>query len=311
MTRRKGISGRNVIVLVILLAILGVLVSSSLSRAREMSHRTICAACLRGTGKGFEMYASANHGYWPVPAHRIPTTTRPDGEVTYVGRIGAKRGVASRPEVGETTPDSVEVSTTRAFWCLIKCGASSTASFNCPSSDEDDYGLSNDDGPADYWDFGKGDQAEEGMTTQSSAYNWRHNSFGYQVPFGRLGIPSRDCSPSMALAADKGPYGAWLETGRVSDPGPPAVSASDAEGKWIRWNSPNHGGMGQGEGQNVLYSDGRVTWHATPLAGVNKDNIYTQWSSFAPDENGRVRGGPPTLAGREVPMGETDTLLYP
>lgn len=36
-------------------------------------------------------------------------------------------------------------------------------------------------------------------------------------------------------------------------------------------NSPNH----ELDGQNVLYTDGHVTWQITPLAGQNNDNIFT------------------------------------
>ncbi len=40
-------------------------------------------------------------------------------------------------------------------------------------------------------------------------------------------------------------------------------------------NSNNHGT----EFQNVMFGDGRVATHKTPLAGANGDNIYTQWTS--------------------------------
>src|SRR6185369_15490313 len=40
-------------------------------------------------------------------------------------------------------------------------------------------------------------------------------------------------------------------------------------------NSGNH----EQEGQNVLYSDGHVTYQLTPLCGVSGDNIYTNKSN--------------------------------
>ena len=309
MTRRKGISGRNVIVVLVVVFAIIVLVIEAAGYVRENLKRTMCSASLSQTGRDFDSYALGNNGFWPVPEHRRPATTQPSGEVTYVRRVGSKRGAASQPEMGRTNSTSTDVSTTRAFWEQIRSGMASPAHFVCFSVP--DWQANDDDNPSAYWDFGVGDRVDEGMGTQNPAVNWQRVGYGFQVPFGRMAQPRADCDTNMALAADRGPYGAWMDGGLGRDPGTPAASAGDRDKKWRRWNSPNHGGVGEGEGQNVLYPDGRVTWSSTPLAGVDKDNIYTQWSSFAPDEHGRVRGKPPTLAGREVPMGETDTLLYP
>ena len=298
---------RNVIAFVVILASAVVLLNAAWRHARERTERSVCSSLLWGLGKSLNEYALHNNGLWGVvPSHKRPSTTQPGGEVTYVRRIGARRGCQSQPAVGATGDDTTQVSTTRSIWLMYSNYHLSPKCLFCPEA-----GASSWDEPEGYWDFGTGDQAGDGIGSQDPAVNWKQVSHGYQVPFGRLGQPRADCDKNMALAADKGPYGAWLEAGLGSDPGVPTASASDRAGKWRRWNSPNHGGVGQGAGQNVLYPDGRVEWHSTPLAGVNKDNIYTQWPSFTPDEKGRVRGRPPTLNGREVPMGETDTLLYP
>ncbi len=267
-------------------------------------HRPVCSSNLGGTGKGFATYATANNDWWPTPAHKASTATRPGGEVTYVRRIGAKRGRAGVPEAGATSAESIELSATRSLWMLIRTGASSPRSFICPDSSD---AANEDENPTDYWDFGTGDQVSEGMGQQDPAANWLQVSYGYQLPFGTLGKPNGDADNDMVMAADKGPFSAFLDAAKGGDPGVPVGTGASSPEEWRKWNSPNH----DGEGQNVMYPDAHVEWRPTPLAGVNKDNIYTQWSSFSPDENGRVRGKPPTLAGREVPMGETDTLLYP
>ena len=44
-------------------------------------------------------------------------------------------------------------------------------------------------------------------------------------------------------------------------------------------NSNNHGG----DGQNVLYVDGHVEFHASPFAGVKRDNIFTNKSGVVVD----------------------------
>ena len=310
--RRRAVTRRDVLTAIVFLALLaGLLVMImpfSLGRAPGLSKRTVCSANLGGIGKGFATYATSNNDWWPVPAHKVPAATQPSGEVTYVRRIGAKRGAQGRPEAGATTDQSTEVSTTRAFWMLIRTGASSPKSFICPSSRDEPNEEAN---PTDYWDFGSGDQGSEGMAKQDPAANWLQVSYGYQVPFGRIGRPNGDVDNDMAMAADKGPYGAFLDAGKGSNPGAPLTTSAGSPDDWRKWNSPNHGAVGDGEGQNVMYPDAHVMFMNTPLAGVKRDNIYTQWSSFTPDENGRVRGGPPTLPGREVPMGQTDSFIYP
>ncbi len=276
--------------------------------AERSPFRTVCSANLGAIGMGFARYATANNDWWPTPAHKVPAATQPIGEVTYVRRIGAKRGAQGQPEAGATTDDSTEVSTTRAFWFLIRSGAVSPRSLICPSSGDK---PNEDQNPTDYWDFGTGDQVSEGMGKQDPAANWLQVSYGYQVPFGRIGRPNGDVDNDMALAADKGPYGAWLEAGLKGDPGPPTATMPSSPDDWRKWNSPNHGGVADSEGQNAMYPDAHVTFMNAPMGGMKRDNIYTQWSSASPDENGRVQGRPPTETGREVPMGETDSFIYP
>jgi hypothetical protein len=134
----------------------------------------------------------------------------------------------------------------------------------------------------------------------------------------------------MALVADKGPYGAVLVGGRTLTPLTvnPIGKASEA---WRPLNSLNHGGLGDGEGQNVMYPDGRADWFATPLAGVLKDNIYTRWkvTGTAPtitiDRTLGIAPGPlpgtfvyptaqalyPTSLTDPSPRANTDSLIYP
>lgn len=149
-----------------------------------------------------------------------------------------------------------------------------------------------EDNPQDYWDF----------------RGYREVSYGYQLPYGKVGRPGAGGDSRMVLAADKGPYGAALEAGKPH-PGVPTVGSTSPPDQWRPWNLPNH----QGEGQNVLFVDGHVDWANRPVAGVKGDNIYTRWSDILggteTDWAPRVQDTPPT--GIETPFADTDALIYP
>lgn len=331
--RQRKARGFTLIELLVVVAIIALLISillPSLARARELSKRTVCAANLKGTGNGFATYATANNDDWPIPAHDVATA---DGltVVTYAAQTGLKRGLIGQPDAGETfaTGDTTNtpsraLSTTRAFWYLIRAGASSPKSFVCPSSED---APNSDDNPQDYWDFSSqnnppaGDPKGDTSTTpigvpQSSHKGYKEVSYGYQIPYGKTGRPSPSVDQDMALVADKGPYGGVLEAGKTQPPDMAGnVNSNSAPDDWKRWNSPNHGGQGDGEGQNVMYNDAHVDFVMTPLAGAGKDNIYTRWSN-APgtpqNYDHRVLGTPYTTSAHQLaPHGNTDSLIYP
>lgn len=320
-TKTRGFTLIELLVVVAIIALLISILLPSLARARELSKRTVCAANLKGTGNGFATYATANNDDWPIPAHKTPTGNVEVTDVTYAAQTGIKRGTVNQPDAGETygsddtvnTP-TVAVSTTRAFWYLIRSGASSPKSFICPSSEDS---ANPEDNPQDYWDFGTGDNIAIAAVTvpQSDVKGYKQVSYGYQVPYGKNGRPSPNVDQDMALVADKGPYSGVLEAGKTAvDPlVATAVSSTSAPDDWKKWNSPNHGGQGDGEGQNVMYNDAHADFVMTPLAGAGKDNIYTRWGALPnTGYNDRVLGMAPTAANHKLaPWGNTDSLIYP
>lgn len=250
--------------------------------------RVACASNLMGIGLGLASYAAANNDTWPIPDH-LAAIKDEIGRVRYApGKIGSHRGQADKAAAGETNGQDTEMSTTRSLWTLVRSGDEPKRSI-CPSSPTDQPNT--EDNPQSFWDF----------------RNYREVSYGYQVPFGKHGRPGPNVDPDMALVADKGPYGAVLESGQPN-PAIASPTASDSPDNW-RANSPNH----FGEGQNVMFNDGHVEFFTTPLAGVDLDNIYTRWASANAGRNmnelSRVRGTPPT--GIETPWAATDSLIYP
>lgn len=256
---------------------------------RALPRRSVCAANLSGIGKGVYTYATENNDEWPIAAH-APAEADEVGRVKYgPGMIGTHRGDGSNPKSGETTEKDTEMSTTRSLWCLVRTGGTSPRSFICPSANDQ---PNNEDNPADYWDF----------------RSWQEVSYGYQVPYGKHGRPSSMCDQRMPLAADKGPYGAALESG-AKNPGVPTLRFDASPDDWMPWNSPNHAT----EGQCVLFADSHVEFLAKPIAGVKNDNIYTRWSAAdggaTTSDLPRIQGTPPT--GTETPWSDTDSLIYP
>jgi len=349
-TQKKGRSrlGFTLIELLVVVAIIALLISillPSLARARELSKRTVCAANMKGIGTGFYTYANENADEWPVANPYEPPDTDGLSNVIYTQRTGADlptRGLASDENYGNparyqmTDETPTELSITRSFWSLIRSGASSPKSFICPSSDD----TPNDqDNPQVFWDFGTSgtdltaseNNTQSGSTTDARAA-WSQCSYGYQVPFGQAGTPSSDRQQDMALAADKGPYGTELDGGKTWGTGPndPSHQPSDqivgdddkakrdaSPDEWRYYNSPNHGGFLDGEGQVVLFADSHADFNTKPLAGIGSDNIYTRWSNqqgyLSGDPSGKPRwdGTYPTAdeGAQLAPFSNTDTLI--
>ena len=234
-------------------------------------------------------YANENADVMPIAAH-APATEDGKCTVTYApGKIGVHRGNANDSKAGETTTTDTEMSVTRNLWTLIRLSISGPKSFICPSSTDQ---TNQEENPQNYWDFAR----------------YGEISYGLQVPYGKYGKPNTNCCAQMALAADKGPFGAALEAG-ARKLGPPTLGRLAKPDDWMPWNSPNHGS----EAQCVLYADAHAEFQTTPTVGYMNDNIYTRWSDatggLGGDENIRVRGTPPT--GNEAPFGDTDSLIYP
>ena len=284
-TRRNVIKVVAVVLLIVLVVHL-LMVGSHY--VREKAKRACCAAILVGIGQAMWEYAEANAGSWPIIPH-APATQPGIGRVAYApGKIGKYREGIS-PTTAPSDNTTTEGSTTANLWLLIRFGRLTGTSFTCPSSNAC-YGL--DANWEQLWDFNSSECT----------------SAGYEWAFGQAGRPDKSAEPRMVLVADKGPYGAALEKGEPH-PGVPTAAIDASRKRWIPWNTINH----ERAGHNVLRIDGSAEWSSTPLAGVNKDNIYTRWSDPTggtdADPTPRIHGTPPT--GMETPFADTDSLIYP
>ncbi len=316
---RKRKLGFTLIELLVVIAIIALLISillPSLSRARELSKRLVCMSNIKGIGTSCKIYANDNSESFPIPPYDRSLLADDDmveytalnhtfGGETHTGQVGMDRD----EESFSIDPNaSTQVSVTRAFWMLVRSGDVTVKQFNCPSSPDKEDPTENINL---YYDF----------------TDYENVSYGYQVPFGpRDTAPREGMDNRQGVAADKGPFYVVNQEpdwsgGREGG----QLLVNDSPKSWRKYNSFNHGGRQNGEGQNILFADGHAQFHRLPIVGIDSDNIYTyienSWSDV--DHKNLIHGLAPAVQdpapypGREAfgtsqnDYAGTDTLIFP
>jgi prepilin-type processing-associated H-X9-DG protein len=314
-TSRRGFTRMEaVIVLVIIGVLLGILITIT-PWLREQTRREQCVANLSGMGKGFYTYCTLSSDVWPIAGPNSTQNPSPS-PVVYYNITGRHGGLGAAGDLGlqPSAPYWNQLSTTRSMWILLKASGTSPKAFICPSSGDDPDTVGK---PGAFWDF----PARPGDMTADRGWNPTANnetcvSYGYQVPYGPKGKPTTEVNQRMVLAADKGPYGGVsLNNSQVTAP-PASLDAGSDPKLWRPFNSPNHGGLLAGNGQNVLFADSHVEFVSTPIVGVLQDNIYTAWKRQGDkgDFDTRMHGDRPANTApfnSLTPAADTDSLIYP
>ncbi len=322
MVRRES-KAFTLIELLVVIAIIALLISillPSLSRARELSKRLVCASNVKGIGTSCKIYANDANGKWPIPPFYRrgedqgvdyvcdDETTDPWPQAHDEGEVGWNREFHSESDSRGDGTGSSAVSVTRAFWMLVRSGDVTVKQYVCPSSGDEP------------------DQTED-ITRYYDFEGYGNISYGYQVPFGpRNTRPHEGMDNRQIMVADKGPF----YTLTIPDWGAygqnPPINLDDSPKTWRPFNSPNHGGSSNGEGQNCLYADGHASFQRTPTVGIDNDNIYTLMSDAWGDTNANNRIHGYTVHDSPEPWpypgqnafgtgigayAATDTLIYP
>jgi len=238
---RAGFTLIELLVVVAIIALLVSILMPTVTSAKDMAKRAVCASNLNAIGKGASIYTVANDDRYPACTDASGTTA------TSVGYLRTN-GTAA-----------FYYSQTRAWYPLVKDGTIPADSFICPA----DEGAERASEPDPLYDFpvgSNGNPISYAMqrclylrNTDPPAWLWSAHTRGDQV-----------------LMADMNGLMMWY-TGALPSycqgrrDGTVAIAAGPG------MNSANHGR----EGQNVLRLNSSVAWETSALCGPDDDNIYT------------------------------------
>jgi prepilin-type N-terminal cleavage/methylation domain-containing protein len=275
--RRKAFTLIELLVVVAIIALLISILLPSLSRAREITKRAVCASNLRGVGQGMKVYANDNYDWYPTALFRPPAGVGNQTEVDFITYMSANMTIQV------TTNDWQTVHPSRSMFMLVADGTCTAKQYMCPSSGDSEDDLRNR--------LGGQDVAAQPGVNRFDFKGYPYVSYGTQLPFGAKAKPNENLDARAVIMADKGPY---FQAGTVNtqDGTVPDMAANNPQpgtqlsiagastseelinldnDLWRPYNSRNH----NQEGQNCLYQDGHVTMEKRPIVGVNFDNIYT------------------------------------
>jgi len=317
--KKKAFTLIELLVVVAIIALLISILLPSLSRARELAKRAVCASNLRGIGQGVHIYANDNKEWFPI--HFSSATVTNVGPPTqtnhnYVGKLGLDYHLPT-----STQTHSRDSHPSRSLFMLIIGGQQSPGQLICPSSADEEDDMRN---RGAYSTQGQESAARPGKTRFDFA-GYTKLSYSYQMPFGRRGKPRETMDARMPISADKGPYfmagddqvGGGNAVGALRDErntlvppqnwlgGNPTDVINYSNEEWRPYNSPNH----NQEGENILYVDSHSDFQRKPIAGVHRDNVYTAFAQNGYTDQTHSLVG--IVDDQIAPLTQTDSYLLP
>lgn len=287
MSRKKGFTLVELLVVIGIIALLVSILMPALGRARELAKRIQCAANLNGIGKAIALYQNEYDD-------QNPRAWRGQNPAWGFGGNGSDTGYNTGDSIAKArfaipnfqfSSDGVQT-VGACLYLLVKYEDVDPKMFVCPSSG---------DGPMNFEDAVRTGFQVEGWEDLNDFQSDENLSYSYNDPWNR--ILDSSASASLVLMADKSPAYDYSDPGSnngflpdpACDVGPNTgsnfnVGTPEFNGSWDdeplpnsdqpnpqHGNSNNHGT----EVQEVLYADTHVTKEDTPLAGMQEDNIYT------------------------------------
>jgi prepilin-type N-terminal cleavage/methylation domain-containing protein len=260
--QRRGFTLVEVLVVIGIIALLLGILIPMISRVRERNNRTKCMANLRRIGQALLAYSTENRSHYP----RIRWEPGDNPDFLLGGFVPANASTPFVPK-NDANYDAFKNDSHAGFFLLIRSGAVSADAFICPSTED----------VVDTFD-GASPQDRSNFSQFSFSAPVRTVSYTYACLY-----PDKAAMANgfKALASQVGPDYALVADYSL----PRCIQGNDSLGSNGRpGNSRNH----RKQGQNVLYSDGRVVWQETNRCGPRgtrpagageavdeADNIYT------------------------------------
>lgn len=281
-TRSRGFTLADCCVLIAAAVLLCLVVAPLLAqKSREEENRLKCASNLRQIALASIIYANTNtrnNGKFPRtyydPSSKVHAYTGINSAKAFDKEMG--------PEFKGPKPNDV----TASFYHLLRSTDLERPAFVCPSSDATPL-------PKEF-------KLEE----HSNFPGPEHLAYSYSTPFASKEAIMTGWKLDTTLPPDY-PLAADINPGALEQGGPTKTAFDAPAAKMRLANSPNH----WFEGQNVVYVDGHVEWHATPFCGAPRkdswrDNIYANAAEV--DAKTGVGG-----AVHALPVGRTDSVMLP
>jgi prepilin-type processing-associated H-X9-DG protein len=276
---------------IVMLALLSTTFLAARHLVDESQSRKQCASNMRQIGQACLLYANENKGAYPRTIYKPADAKKPTWGTPYEKSKDLGASEKADPFCADDNAEAIKYrpaanDVSSAFFLLMRTQDIISDVFICPSTNREKF------------DFGGG------ANTALSWTNWpgnnglaEHLSYSYQNPYPSQaaidkGFKLNFAIPAnFAIASDMNPGGNALTKIATDTP-----LEQQADG-----NSRNH----QGDGQNVLYADGHVTFQTTPLCGMKDENIFTYGDSGtdSPKKGGDGVVGPPA--------GPDDSILLP
>ncbi len=300
MKRYKAFTLIELLVVVAIIALLISILLPSLSKARELAKRSVCAANLSGNGKSIAIYANQYRGSYPLATKTRGRTTpitagqAPVPDVSSNGGVTVEMFDTASKTAGPHRWQEAVLDTfqgtgdrywknankdlsyafpSRDLFLLVKQGISQPGQFVCPSTSHEQDNLAIDP-KHNVTDSTLGANGTQPVpASQLWDFMYPDNlDYGYAFFHDSNGeVGNENIDPQYPIMADSNPGARDTINGIFPDSSRKKSGGYICKNTRIGDNSPNH----LMEGENVLYADSHASFSDRPTCGVGGDNIYT------------------------------------